>query len=243
MTRHLVWFSCGAASAIAAKLAVEQLSNVHVVYCDMSKDEHPDNERFLLDVERWINHPVTRLKGKYDSVDDVFAKERYMSGIAGAKCTVEMKKKLRFEFQQPGDVHLFGFTADEDERIKRFEANNHDLNLKWILKDHDISKKECFGILKFVGIAPPAIYALGFKNANCLGCVKSTSPQYWALVRKFAPDKFNERATRSRELGCKLIKMGGKRFFLDELPPGEPSDFKRYRQEDISCGPECGTVA
>lgn len=38
--RRVVWFSCGAASAVAAKLAVEKYGDgCTVVYCDTSGDE------------------------------------------------------------------------------------------------------------------------------------------------------------------------------------------------------------
>lgn len=239
-SRHVVWFSCGAASAVVAKLAVMELPNVHVVYCDMSKDEHPDNVRFLEDVERWIGQPIIKLKGKYDSILDVFRKRRYMSSIAGAICTVEMKKRLRQEFQQPGDVHLFGFTAGEEKRIKSFTANNFDLNLRWLLHERGIEKNDCFGILRFAGIKRPALYDLGFKNNNCIGCVKASSPKYWALVRSVEPERFAELAAISREIGCQLVLLNRKRIFLDELPEG---DFKFHKLEDISCGPECGAIA
>ena len=49
--RHVVWFSCGAASAIAAKVAVEKYGDsVEVVYCDTLSSEHPDNARFYREV-------------------------------------------------------------------------------------------------------------------------------------------------------------------------------------------------
>lgn len=238
--RHIVWFSCGAASAVVAKLAVTELPNVVVCYCDVSKDEHPDNARFLADVERWIGQPIIRLKSKWESVKDVFRHFRYMSGILGARCTVEMKKKLRLEFQRPGDVHLFGYTNEETERIKDFSADNHDLNLRWLLQERELEKADCLGVLKFAGIEIPAMYKLGFKNNNCIGCVKATSPRYWALIRKLFPEQFAELAALSRELGCRLVRFKGERIFLDELPPG---DFKNLRQESISCGPECGVIA
>jgi hypothetical protein len=39
-----VWFSCGAASAIAGKLAAEKYGGkVELIYCNTAKDEHPDN--------------------------------------------------------------------------------------------------------------------------------------------------------------------------------------------------------
>ena len=50
MSRVLVWFSCGAASAVAAKMSVEKYGDrCEVVYCDTLKYEHSDNLRFLLD--------------------------------------------------------------------------------------------------------------------------------------------------------------------------------------------------
>src|SRR3989304_2004573 len=58
--RIVVWFSCGATSAVAAKLALAEWRGklpIRVVYCDPGS-EHPDNRRFLQDVERWIDFPV-----------------------------------------------------------------------------------------------------------------------------------------------------------------------------------------
>ena len=53
MIRAVVWFSCGAASAIAAKYAVKKYENCEVVYCDTG-GEHPSNKQFLKDIEKWI---------------------------------------------------------------------------------------------------------------------------------------------------------------------------------------------
>jgi hypothetical protein len=92
--RIVVWFSCGAASACAAKLAVDKYGHerTHVVYCNTLASEHPDNTRFLEDVQRWINHPIEIISSeKYADIDEVFEKTRYMAGIKGARCTLEMK--------------------------------------------------------------------------------------------------------------------------------------------------------
>ena len=75
MSRIVVWFSCGAASACAAKLAVDKYGheNTHVVYCNTLVSEHPDNTRFLDDVQKWIQHSVEIISSeKYASVDEVF---------------------------------------------------------------------------------------------------------------------------------------------------------------------------
>lgn len=54
MKRILCWFSCGAASAYAAKIACESYgSELEILYCDTLAYEHPDNRRFMKDVEQW----------------------------------------------------------------------------------------------------------------------------------------------------------------------------------------------
>lgn len=234
-----MWFSCGAASAVAAKLAVDKYGDdCEVVYCDTMSTEHEDNARFFADVGAWLGRDITRIKSsKYDSVDEVFADTRYMAGIYGARCTAEMKKLPRYEYQRPDDVHVFGFTHDESDRIERFEVNNPELFTEWVLRDKGITKEDCYAILEDAGIALPALYALGYKNNNCLGCVKATSARYWNMVRRDFPTVFERRARQSRELGVRLTRYKGERIFLDELPedymPAEPL-------EDISCGPDCG---
>ena len=54
--RHISWFSCGAASAVAAKKTVELYGKDHEVRIinNPVKEEHHDNMRFLKDVESWI---------------------------------------------------------------------------------------------------------------------------------------------------------------------------------------------
>jgi 3'-phosphoadenosine 5'-phosphosulfate sulfotransferase (PAPS reductase)/FAD synthetase len=236
--RHVAWFSCGAASAAASKIAVERWPDTVVVYCDTSRDEHPDNARFFADVERWLGTRIVRLSSKYASVEDVFEQTRYMSGIAGARCTVEMKMVPRFRFQRADDIHVFGFTADEGKRLRDFEQNNPELAVAWVLRDAGITKRECYSMLSAAGIELPAMYRLGYKNNNCIGCVKATSPAYWAKVRHDFPEVFARRASQSRELGVRLARVNGKRIFLDELPADDR--FAQYQLEDISCGPECG---
>ncbi len=235
--RTVVWFSCGAASAVAAKLAVNSRQDVEVVYCDTSASEHPDNLRFLSDVERWIGQPVTIIRSEtFASVDDVIEKRRYMSGIKGAPCTVEMKKVPRFNFQRPDDVHVFGLTADEAPRVARFASANHDLALWWPLVEQGITKVDCLARITAAGIALPVLYQQGYRNNNCLGCVKATSADYWNKIRADYPDVFAKRVEQSRELGVKLTRWKGQRIFLDELP-NRPV---RKVRENVSCGPECG---
>jgi hypothetical protein len=64
---------------------------------------------------------------------------------------------------------------------------------------------------------------MGFPNANCIGCVKATSPNYWSLVRKHYPEVFARRADQSRRFGSRLVRVKDERCFLDELPTDWPT--------------------
>ncbi len=243
--RRVVWFSAGAASACAAKLTLQAHENVEVVYCNTAMSEHKDNYRFREDCERWFGRSVLVISSKkYNSIDEVFMASRYMAGPKGARCTTEMKKIPRFEFQQADDIHIFGFTVDETKRVKDFKSRNPELYLEWPLVDAGFTKAKCFEMLRQAGIKLPELYRLGFKNNNCLGCVKATSPAYWNRVRKFFPAVFKLRSEQSRELGVRLVRLKGERIFLDELPAQEDLPLSVLkREENVSCGPECGQVA
>jgi len=233
--RLIVWFSCGAASACALKMVAEL--NPVAMYCDCLSNEHEDNARFLADIEAWTGVSIEIIKSDdYSSVEDVFKSRRYMSGIAGAPCTVELKKVPRFRVQRPDDIHVFGFTCDEKKRIVDFNKGNFDLNLAWPLAQKDMTKQDCFDLLDTAGINLPKMYELGYKNNNCIGCVKATSPDYWNLVRRTHPKVFKKRCEQSREIGCKLTRYKGDRIYLDQLP----ADSNEVVIEDLSCGPQCG---
>jgi hypothetical protein len=238
VSRILVHFSCGAASAVAAKVAVERYGkerDVRVIYCDLSKDEHPDNLRFMGEVERWIGRPVERLKHpKHAGIDDVFAKARYMVGPYGAACTRVLKREIGDAYAQPGDAHVLGYTADEAERIARFIQNNPERRCLWLLADAGITKADCYRVLQAHGIALPAMYQLGYDHNNCIGCVKG-GKGYWNKIRRDFPEVFAKRAKQQRELNA-AFNSGGELYFLDELGPDEGRDVP---EQDIECGLFC----
>lgn len=232
--RLLVWFSCGAASAVALKLVAHL--NPLAIYCDTSANEHPDNVRFRADVERWTGIAVTVIKStRFSTVEEVADEKQYMAGPEGAPCTVEMKKVPRFNFQRADDTHIFGFSLDEKNRLKKFEADNHDMNLAWPLVQAEMTKADCLEMIVAAGIALPVLYTLGFANNNCLGCFKATSAKYWNRTRRHFPAVFKLRCEQSRRLGVRLVRYKGVRIFLDELPEDATDNIT----EDLSCGPQC----
>ena len=214
--RTLSWFSCGAASAVATKLFPQAIP----VYCETGA-EHPDNARFLSDCEAWFGRPVTRLRSdQYADTWDVWEKRKYLAGISGAPCTVELKVAPRLAFQRSTDIHVFGYTADGPDvaRANRLRANYPELRIETPLIDRGLTKAACLDMIARAGIKVPPLYALGFQNNNCLPCVKATSPAYWAMVRQHFPDQFNRMAKLSRALDVRLCRLGDVRSFIDEIP-------------------------
>jgi len=238
-----VWFSCGAASAIAAKLIVEKYGETHniLIVNNPIKEEHEDNRRFLKDVEKWIGHEIIEATcSKYPnaSIVEVFDDVKYMGGVAGAPCTKWLKKQARYEFELKHNIdwHVLGFTYDEKHRHERFITGERS-NVIPILIENNIAKDDCFVILHQAGIELPYIYKLKYPNANCIGCTKASSPEYWNLVRRTFPLVFKARAEQSRRIGAKLVRVKGKRIFLDELKPTDRG--KPIKSWD--CGIFCDT--
>lgn len=238
-----VWFSCGAASAVAAKLTVEKYGarcKVRVLNNPIT-EEDADNRRFLADVQAWLRReiePVVAAKYPASSVVEVWDKRKFMSGPLGAPCTVELKKIARQEWERANvvDWHVLGFTADEKTRHERFVLSERS-NVLPILIDAGMTKADCYRMLTDAGLALPRVYAMGYPNANCIGCVKATSATYWNHVRRAHPDVFADRAEQSRRLGARLTRVKGERLFLDELPADAVG--KPMKNMDFECGIFC----
>lgn len=239
------WFSCGAASAVAAKKTIELYpeAEIHIVNNPV-KQEHPDNLRFLKDCESWLGIPIEFATNKrYPNCDctEVWEDRKYMSSPnGGAPCTEQLKKKAREQWEQTHytDFIVLGFTAEEKHRIERFTIDRPDLIP--VLYDLGITKQDCIDILLNDGIDPPEMYKLGYPNANCIGCVKATSPTYWNKIRKDFPKEFADRAEQSRRLGAKLARYKGERIFLDELPANARG--QKMKSLDFECGIFCPSV-
>ena len=239
--RVLAQFSCGAASAVATKLAIDKYGDdVEIYYCDTGS-EHIDNGRFRDECEDWFDKEVHVLKSnKYNDIWEVFEDRRYISGPMGAPCTGEMKKKPGMEVWELGDIEIFGYTSEEVHRVQRFREQNNERIIECPLIDKHLTKEDCFGILERVGISLPAMYSLGFTNNNCIGCVKARdSIDYWKRVRKHFPQHYSRMANIERDIGHTINrhKVDGERvpIFLDQIEAGDP----KGKDPSIQCGLFC----
>lgn len=236
--RILCHFSCGAASAVATKLALDkygadncEVVNIHIV------DEHPDNARFLADCEQWFGKKIKIVTNeKYGgSVDEVIRQSNFIKGPKGAPCTTQLKRKVRAKMQRDDDVHIFGFTAEEQDRADELQDAEPSRMFDHLLIEGGVTKADCLGILERQGIEIPTMYKLGYQNNNCIGCVKGAMG-YWNKIRVDFPEVFAKRAAQERAVKFAINKDDKGPVFLDELDP------KRGRlldEPDIECGLVC----
>ena len=234
-----VWFSCGAASAAAAKLTIEKYGKhrVRVVNSPVI-EEDDDNRRFLVDVQEWLGLPVeTAVNPKFPNASavEVWEKKKFMASPYAAPCTVELKKEARREWEKVNkpDWHVLGFTVEERHRHERFILTER-RNVIPVLIDAGVRKQDCLQMIRDAGIRLPSVYD-HLPHANCWGCIKSNSPDYWNTVRRVRPDVFASRAEQSRRIGAKLVRVKGERIFLDELK----SDDVGQIELNFDCGVFC----
>lgn len=237
-----VWFSCGAASAVAAKMTLDQYGSrcsVRVLNNPVIEEDE-DNRRFLADVELWLGVEIEEVRSSNfpdASAETVWDVRKAMSFPRGAPCTVELKKKARWEWEEnnPVDWHVLGYVRGEENRHNQLLQTGEPLLP--VLIEGGVTKADCYQIIQEAGLRLPRIYSMGYPNANCIGCVKATSPTYWNHVRKMHPEVFAQRAEQSRRLGVRLVRVKGVRIFLDELSAdakGQP-----LKNMDFECGLFC----
>ena len=233
MPRIICWFSCGAASAVATKLAISNNNGkfpLEIVYTEV-KEEHPDNQRFLTDCEKWFGQEIKVIgNDKYErSIYKTF--EKSAMNIKGASpCTQKLKKEVRLKYEKPDDIHVFGYTIEEQDRYDRFlDANN--IKTLVPLIDKGLGKIDCLAMLQNANIELPVMYKLGYANNNCIGCVKG-GKGYWNKIKVDFPEQFDRIAKLERFKGQTVLKD----CYLDELPPTAGN----YPEEtDIQCGIFC----
>lgn len=240
----LTWWSAGITSAVACKIASELYENVQFIYIKLGK-AHPDNERFKKDCEAWYGKKiwsVTNSKGYADQID-VIRKTGFVNGAGGARCTLELKKEVRFElerlltpnlFSSTKIVHqVFGYEWDQRQvnRAIRFLQQYPAANALFPLIERKMNKANCAAVLLENRIELPWMYRNGYNNNNCIGCVKG-GKGYWNKIRTDFPEVFFEMATAERLAGHSCIKDN----FLDELKLGEGRRLKEVMPE---CGEFC----
>lgn len=226
------WLSAGVSSFVAGYLA----GNVDEwIYIDIA-DQHPDSLRFISDCEKIIGKKVTILKSdRFNNVEEVVRKYKYINSPHGAPCTGMLKKAVRKKWENEHKdynlTYVWGMDSNEQRRADGIIVNFPEFSHEFPLIEKGYSKQDCHALADRLGLKRPLMYDLGYQNNNCVGCVKG-GMGYWNKIRKDFPEVFKARAKLEREIGHSCING----VFLDELEPD------RGRIEDeisTDCGIMC----
>ena len=207
------WFSAGVSSFIACYLERRTIDKIMYIQID---DQHEDTMRFLKDCEKALGKEIEILQSPYRSVGNVVKTFRFINGPYGAKCTDILKKRVRkeWEYGKTDLTYVWGYDFSERHRAERIKENFPEHEHVFPLIDRGLSKEDCHGLCSSLGIKRPKMYELGYRNNNCIGCVKG-GMGYWNKIRKDFPERFKARAEQEREIGASCING----VFLDELDP------------------------
>jgi len=234
------WFSGGVSSAVATMLEIDRVDRVLSIHID---DHHADSARFEADCATWFRMRIEALRSaEASSVEGAIRMGRYINGPAGAQCTRVLKRRVRQVWEQQPEIvaqmpitYVWGFDCSETRRAERLQSAMPEFNHGFPLIEQSISKAEAHEILRASGIRRPAMYELGYRNNNCVGCVKG-GMGYWNRIRVDFPEVFAARAAMERECGATCING----VYLDELDP------ERGRNEPPiadDCGIMCEVMA
>ena len=237
--KTVAWFSAGVSSAVAIKLALDEIDEIVYIHID---DQHEDTLRFLRDCEDWFGRKATVLQSTYGNVETACLMSGgsygYINGPRGASCTRFLKKRVRKEWERTQAdplVYMWGMDAGEQRRMDRLPTSMPKQEHRCPLIEKGMTKELAHARLKASGIRRPAMYELGYHNNNCVGCVKG-GMGYWNKIRVDFPDVFAARAALERRVGASCING----TYLDEL---DPSRGRHDGPIVDSCGIMCELMA
>ena len=215
------WFSAGVSSFIASYLERETIDKI--IYCHID-NQHHDSIRFLKNCESVLGKEIEILQSRYGSVDNVIETFNFINSRYGAKCTEILKKRVRkeWEYGKKDLIYVWGYDVNEKDRAEKTVEIMPDQKHIFPLIKNGFTKEDCHGLSKKLGVKRPAMYDLGYRNNNCIGCVKG-GMGYWNKIRVDFPEVFERRMQQEILIGhsCLTEKINYKstKLFLKDLDP------------------------
>lgn len=199
--RVLVALSGGKASAYCVEYAFKNYKKEDIVlYFNDTKWEHPDLYRFIEDLSKHYDHPIT-----YDSdgrsPDQLFFKQKALANNRMPFCSRILKADRLQNYYVDGDIILFGIGLDEMHRASRIVSAYQRVavkrkaypKIKFPLIETNTTSIDIDNWLQSINIIQPYLYTLGFTHNNCSGgCVRAGKRQ-WVKLLEMLPDVYRQR--------------------------------------------------
>lgn len=190
--KHIVSVSSGLGSAYAWKLVCDRYGpeNVVGVFTDVN-GEHPDNYRFLAEVQYHLGSRLVKLTNDGRTIWDVMIEGRFLANTRVDICSRVLKREAIHSWLRgncdPKDTTIYlGLDWTEMHRFDR--AKPLWAKAGWTIaaplcEPPYIHKSEAQAWLDEVGIKRPALYDMGMTHSNCGGgCVKAGIKQFKHLL-------------------------------------------------------------
>jgi hypothetical protein len=180
---HIVSVSSGLGSAFAWKILCDKHGpeNVTGVFTDVN-GEHPDNYRFLAEVQYELGSRLVKIGNDGRTIWDVMIERRFLANTRVDLCSRILKREAFQEWlgchvEPAGTTVYLGIDWTEIHRLDKarphWEEAGYSLGAP-LCEPPYLGKHDAEAWLATAGIRRPALYDLGFAHANCGGgCVKA----------------------------------------------------------------------
>lgn len=218
----IVTISGGKASAWCADWAFKRYPKEDVIlYFNDTKWEHPDLYRFLNDLSKYFNHPIT-FDSDGRSPEALFFDNNALANNRMPFCSRILKAERLQKFYKNQDTLVFGIGSDELHRANRLVGVYHSHAVKtgkwpklaFPLIQENTTKQQIDDFLKGANIQEPVLYRLGFLHNNCSGGCVRAGKKHWKLLYEKLPEVYADRERVEKE----MREYTGKdiSFFKDE---------------------------
>lgn len=196
MIKHLVMFSGGACSYMAAKRVIERhgKDGVVLLFAD-TLIEDPTLYEFLDSSSKFLGVPLIKISDGRTPFE-VFEDVRFLGNSRIDPCSRILKRDLLNKWREDNcDVETclthFGLDFNEPHRLRRVEEKHAPWKVAAYMTELPVVTKEMMlQEIKDDGLVPCDLYTHGFSHANCGGgCIKSGIAQF-TLLLKTHPERF-----------------------------------------------------
>jgi hypothetical protein len=204
---HLVSYSGGACSFLAAKRVIEKNGgpqNVTLLFAD-TKMEDEDLYRFMRETGEYLGVPVTTISDGRTPWQ-VFHDKKFLGNTRADPCSQVLKRDLLWKWTaanfKPEDTTVYvGLDWQEEHRLVRLREARPGWNIQAPMAERPLMDKGMMlKELKRIGIEIPRLYKLGFPHNNCGGfCVKA-GQAHFAHLLAVMPERYAYHENQEQEL-------------------------------------------
>ena len=203
--KHIVFFSGGASSYLAAKRLVAKhgSQNVILLFTDTNYEE-PSLYDFILKAKEKLNCELIWIDNDGRNIWDVAFEQKVLFNSRLANCTrvlkIESARDYIFDNYSPEDTTLYlGIDWDERHRMVAPTENWKPFNVGFPMGEEPFYfKADYLAEIEADGLPVLENYKLGFEHGNCGGFCFKAGIGHFVHLLKTRPDFYFKNAERER---------------------------------------------